>query len=130
MTNCRLFETICNNNKNIILTIIYQQGFLDAIGPSGLHKMLASFEDKFAEAVCCYALMDSESSIVFCKGFAQGTVVEPRGDLGFGWDSCFQEQRSMLTFGEMDFEMKQRFSHRSNAITILKKYLTLGENYD
>lgn len=104
----------------------YIKWFLNAVGPSGLHKMLAGFDDKSAEAVCIYALMDDESKIVFCKGSVRGRITAPRGS-SWGWDPVFEEERSGLTFGEMDSSMKFKFSHRSNAVTVLKKYLTVGE---
>lgn len=88
--------------------------------------MLTGFEDKSAEAVCIYALMDDESRIVFCKGSVRGRITSPRGS-SWGWDPVFEEERSGMTFGEMDPSMKFKFSHRSNAITVLKKYLTIGE---
>lgn len=118
---------------------IYQKSFLssdflNAIGPDGLTKMLTGFDDKFSEAHCIYALMPifklaaatpeySGKEIVFFRGIARGLIVSPRGSLGWGWDPVFEEERSQLTFGEMDASMKSRFSHRANALTILKKYL-------
>lgn len=88
--------------------------------------MLEGYEDKSAVAVCTYALMDNEHEIVFCKGSVRGKITKPRGS-SWGWDPVFEEERSGMTFGEMDPSMKFKFSHRSNAITVLKKYLTLGE---
>lgn len=105
----------------------YIKWFLKAVGPSGLHKMLAGFEDKTAEATCIYALMDGDSKIVFCKGSVRGKITEARGSSGWGWDPIFEEERSGMTFGEMDLSMKFKFSHRSNALTVLKKYLSLGQ---
>lgn len=87
--------------------------------------MLAAFENKQAEAVCIYALMDDESKIIFFKGSVRGKIVEPRGS-SWGWDPIFEEERSGMTFGEMDSSMKFKFSHRSNAITVLKKYLSVS----
>lgn len=105
----------------------YIKWFLNAVGPSGLEKMLAGYDDKSAEAVCIYALMDDESKIVFCKGSVRGRITKPRGS-SWGWDPVFEEERSGLTFSEMDPSMKKsmNFTHRSNAITVLKKYLTSG----
>lgn len=89
--------------------------------------MLADYEDKTAEAVCIYALMEDEKKIVFCRGSVRGRITSPRGS-SWGWDPVFEEERSGMTFGEMDSSMKFKFSHRSNAIAVLKKYLTLGED--
>lgn len=98
---------------------------MKAIGPDGLHRMLADFDNKSAEAVCIYALMESQKRILFFRGVARGQITKPRGS-SWGWDPIFEEERSRLTFGEMDASMKSKFSHRANALTILKKYLTAG----
>lgn len=122
-----LIEDVCLNFKALNgMPGPYIKWFLNAVGPSGLEKMLAGYEDKSAEAVCIYALMDDEFKIVFCKGSVRGKIVKPRGS-SWGWDPIFEEERSGMTFAEMDLSMKFKFSHRSNAITVLKKYLTVGE---
>lgn len=93
------------------------------MGPSGLHRMLEGFSNKGATATCTYAIMDDPNEIILCRGSIAGHIVSPRGDKGFGWDSCFQENETQLTFAEMDEEIKRRFSHRSNAVLALKYYL-------
>lgn len=104
----------------------YIKSFVQAIGPEGLHKMLAGFEVKSAQATCVYALMDDSSRVILCRGSVQGRIISPRGQ-SWGWDPVFEEERSGMTFGEMGPELKSKFSHRSNAITVLRKYLTLGQ---
>lgn len=66
---------------------------------------------------------NNNRQIIFFRGIARGQIVSPRGTLGWGWDSVFEEERSRLTFAEMEASMKSKFSHRANAITILKKFL-------
>lgn len=95
------------------------------MGPSGLHKILAGFQDKAAEAVCTYALMENEERIIFFKGFVSGHIVEPRGG-SWGWDPVFEEVTTSLTFGEMSAKDKSVYSHRAKAITVLKRYLAIG----
>lgn len=101
----------------------YIKWFMKAVGAEGLHQMLVGFEDKRAEAVCIYALMTDESRILFCRGSVQGRIVEPRG-ASWGWDPVFEEERCSRTFGELKGEEKLRFSHRSAALTVLKKILS------
>lgn len=121
-----LIEDCCLNYKALNgMPGPYVKWFLKAIGIEGLHKILAGYEDKSAEAVCIYALMDDESKIVFCKGSVSGKITSPRG-ASWGWDPIFQEDRSCMTYGEMDSAMKAKFSHRSNAITVLSKYITIA----
>lgn len=101
----------------------YIKWFLDAIGSKGLFKMLSSFDDKSARAVCTYAFMDSTDYIVFCQGCVEGTIVEPRGDKGWGWDDCFEVGDVKKTFAELDKEVKQNCSHRAAAIKVLRNFL-------
>lgn len=105
----------------------YIKSFVQAIGPEGLHKMLTGFEDKSAQATCVYALMDDLSKVILCRGTVRGKIISPRG-ASWGWDPVFEEERSGMTFGEMGPELKAKFSHRSNAITVLRKYLTSGQS--
>lgn len=105
----------------------YIKSFVQAIGPEGLHKMLIGFEDKTAQATCIYAIMDDLSKVILCRGTVRGKIISPRGE-SWGWDSVFEEERSSMTFGEMGPDLKAKFSHRSNAITLLKKYLALGQS--
>lgn len=100
--------------------------------------MLAGFPNKSAEAICIYALMGQEKmqprvepqlrtrTILFFRGRALGQIVEPRRaspTSGWGWDAIFEEERSRLTFAEMSQELKSKFSHRANALTVLRKFL-------
>ncbi|KAJ8610469.1 hypothetical protein CTAYLR_009761 [Chrysophaeum taylorii] len=55
---------------------------------------------KRAVALCCVAFSNGGPPVVF-EGRCEGTIVEPRGERGFGWDRCFQPDGSDLTFAEM-----------------------------
>lgn len=84
--------------------------------------MLQSYEDKSAEAVCTYALMTDRDRVIFCRGSVMGEIVSPIGD-SWGWDPCFREPTTGLTFAQMDLEQKAIYSHRSQAIKVLNRYL-------
>lgn len=123
-----LIEDTCLNFKALNgMPGPYVKWFLKAVGPDGLHKMLAGFEDKSAEAICTYALMKASNEIVFMRGIVRGQITQPRGD-SWGWDPIFEEERSRLTFGEMEPALKCKFSHRANALTVFKKYFTISAN--
>lgn len=102
----------------------HRLGFMQVMGPVGLHKMLEGFSNKSATATCTYAIMHNPDEIVFCQGVISGRIVSPRGRNGFGWDSCFEENETQLTFGEMDGATKQKHSHRSKAVQALQHYLS------
>jgi XTP/dITP diphosphohydrolase len=48
------------------------------------------------------------------EGVVPGTIVEPRGDGGFGYDPIFEHAGE--TFAEMDTEAKNAVSHRGRAL--------------
>lgn len=84
--------------------------------------MLHGFEDKSAQAVCIYALMDRPSRVIFCKGTVDGQIISPRGS-SWGWDPVFEDKTTGKTYGEMSPEMKAKNSHRGKAIEILENIL-------
>ena len=52
-----------------------------------------------------------------CHGFI---AAEPRGTGGFGYDPLFLVPEYGQTFGELPPEVKQRMSHRANALRQLR----------
>ena len=42
----------------------------------------------------------------------------------FGWDPVFQPDGFDKTFAELDAATKNQISHRGNALTIVKQFLT------
>jgi XTP/dITP diphosphohydrolase len=48
------------------------------------------------------------------EGYVPGTIVDPRGDGGFGYDPIFEHDGT--TFAEMDPEEKNAVSHRGRAL--------------
>ncbi|KAG7177730.1 inosine triphosphate pyrophosphatase-like [Homarus americanus] len=107
----------------------YIKWFLEKLKPGGLHKLLAGFEDKSAEAVCTFAFSsgDPKDEVLLFQGRTQGTIVEPRGDNKFGWDPCFQPKGYNQTFAELDSSVKNSISHRRRALDALRDYFTNEE---
>jgi len=100
----------------------YIKHFLQAVGCDGLVKMLSSWEDKRATAVCCFAFaftQDPELNRFICPGEMVGTIVPARHNPeqpSFGWDPIFQPDGYDKTFAEMDIDLKNRISHRARAL--------------
>lgn len=113
-----------------------------ALGPLQMHKMLAGFEDKSAQAVCTFAYCAGPGhEPVLFQGRTDGKLVESRGSTVFGklvvgthltrkvkanivdagWDSCFEYEGQ--TYAEMDKSEKNRISHRGKALDKLKEWL-------
>ncbi|PLB33521.1 non-canonical purine NTP pyrophosphatase [Aspergillus candidus] len=103
----------------------YIKSFLDALGHEGLNKMLDSFGDRSAEAVCTFAFCSGPGSepILF-QGRTPGMIVRPRGPTNFGWDPIFEYEGK--TFAEMTKEDKNKISHRNKALVKLQHWLSEG----
>nr|CAD7611028.1 unnamed protein product [Timema genevievae] len=104
----------------------YIKWFLDKLGPDGLYKLLAGWEDKSASAICTFAYCPGEGQEVkLFRGRTEGTIVEPRGPRDFGWDPCFQPCAHECTYAELPKKTKNQISHRSMALQELRKYFVL-----
>ena len=91
-----------------------------AVGCEGMLKMLQSFEDRDATAVCCFAVHDGKN-IRITRGEIQGTIATKiRGGNGFGWDVLFIPDGYQRTFAEMLPRDKNAISHRKKALENLK----------
>lgn len=77
----------------------YIKWFLEKLGPEGLHKLLAGFEDKTAQAICTFAFAHGENSeVILFQGVTHGTIVFPRGPTDFGWDPIFQVRMQTIRY--------------------------------
>ncbi len=89
-----------------------------------MNKLLAGFDDKTAYAQCIFAFCAGPKSepIVF-DGRCPGKIVPARGPNTFGWDPIFQpDEGGNQTFAEMDKTVKNRISHRSRSLQLVKDY--------
>jgi inosine triphosphate pyrophosphatase len=105
----------------------YVKWFLDAVGASGLHRMLAGFDNKKAKAICTFGYCAGPGQeVLFFQGIETGTIVEPRGAAGFGWDPIFQPDHGEgQTYAEMSAEAKNAISHRGRATQKLKAHFSV-----
>lgn len=106
----------------------YIKWFLDKIGLDGLNKMLSGFEDKTGYAQCVFAYCAGpDSEPVIFDGRCPGRIVPARGPNAFGWDPIFQPdddagRPGRHTFAEMEKGEKNRISHRSRSLQLVKDY--------
>ncbi|KJE96872.1 inosine triphosphate pyrophosphatase [Capsaspora owczarzaki ATCC 30864] len=101
----------------------YIKWFLDKLGHEGLNNLIAAYPDKSAYSLCTFAYSAGPGSepIVF-EGRNNGRIVPARGPLDFGWDPVFQPDGYNETYAELDKAIKNRISHRSQALGLLQKY--------
>tara|TARA_B100000427_G_scaffold293788_1_gene271969 strand:- start:153 stop:737 length:585 start_codon:yes stop_codon:yes gene_type:complete len=78
--------------------------------------------DRKAQFRTVIAYKDFNQELLF-EGIVQGSItLKPKGLSGFGYDPIFIPKDHQLTFAEMSIDIKNKISHRSNAIKKLKAY--------
>lgn len=105
----------------------YVKDFLKAMKLEDIPKLLDSFEDKSATAICSIGFCRPGGEPVCIQGKIKGKIVPPRGRNQFGWDPIFQPDGHKQTFAEMPQEEKNRISHRKKALERFKEYLDKNE---
>jgi XTP/dITP diphosphohydrolase len=69
------------------------------------------------------AFHDTQQIHLF-EGIVKGTItLQPRGNMGFGYDPIFVPDGQFKTFAEMSLEQKNMFSHRSKAFQQLISFI-------
>lgn len=96
----------------------------DATDEDRLHGLIAEVgrrtpSDRRVRYVCVAALARPDAEPVTAHGECLGTLVEPSGTNGFGYDPAFFSVDLGVTFGEATDEAKARVSHRARAIARL-----------
>ena len=63
---------------------------------------------------------------IICEGVWRGRIINsPRGKNGFGYDPIFEDFKTGKTAAELDPQMKNKLSHRNQALQQLKQKLTI-----
>ena len=87
---------------------------LAAIGPAGIARTALALGDARVTARCALLWSDGEREVIG-EGTTEGTLVEPRGAGGFGWDPAFLPGGERCTYGELPAADKDRLGHRGRA---------------
>jgi len=87
---------------------------------------LTDDKHRTARFICAIALYEPEKGTVelfngICEGFISR---DPRGSNGFGYDPLFIPTGYAYTFGELPNEIKQQLSHRAQALSDVRVFLT------
>jgi XTP/dITP diphosphohydrolase len=82
-------------------------------------------ENRRAFFICNLSLFNPETNFAISfEGRVDGNLtLEPRGNLGFGYDPIFVKNGMEKTFGEISAEEKDKISHRANAFEKLTNWL-------
>lgn len=84
-------------------------------------------EKRQARFVCEIALAWPNGRLITTRGEVAGVIaLEPRGTRGFGYDPVFWVTAYEATVAELDLAVKNRISHRGQALKQLKDILLRG----
>ncbi len=91
--------------------------------------------DRLARFRCSVAIADEDGSIIHVSsGKCEGTIaLAPKGSRGFGYDPIFIPNGFEETFAELGAEIKNRISHRTQALKgacAFLRSLTAASNAD
>jgi XTP/dITP diphosphohydrolase len=93
---------------------------------ANMRKALAELEgksDRSARFRTAIVLILGEQEYLF-EGIVEGEIIESaRGTAGFGYDPVFVPRGYSETFAEMGAEIKNKISHRAEAVEKLKHFL-------
>jgi XTP/dITP diphosphohydrolase len=86
---------------------------------------VAENKDRGARFVSHIAYASPDGDVLFeAEGVCEGSIAfEPKGSNGFGYDPVFISAGFDETFGELSDELKQKVSHRAQAIAKIMRYL-------
>ncbi|QUH24816.1 XTP/dITP diphosphatase [Serpentinicella alkaliphila] len=74
--------------------------------------------------ICAIAMVFPNGESIITRGTCEGSIgFEPTGNGGFGYDPLFIVPEYNKTFGEIPAEIKNKISHRANALNELKSSL-------
>ena len=81
-------------------------------------------EQRGARFRCVLVFYRPDGTFDSFEGFWRGRIVfEPRGTLGFGYDPLFMDTERQLTAAELPPEIKNRVSHRGQALEKFRQWL-------
>ena len=87
---------------------------------ANIRKLLRRLEgvaDRRARFVCVIAVAVPTGLLGTAEGEIRGTIIDtPRGTAGFGYDPIFVPDGFELTFAQLPAALKNRLSHRANAL--------------
>jgi len=85
---------------------------------------MKNLDNRDARFVCCLTLIDEKGKVQTFTGTCSGTIsLSSRGDRGFGYDSVFIPEGYRETLGELGYSIKEKLSHRTEAMKKLLREL-------
>ncbi len=104
--------------------------------PNNIEKLLHELnetpqEQRYAYFICVLAYLrhpDDPIPMIF-QGIWEGEITfEPKGDKGFGYDPVFYVPEHQCTAAQLELDIKNKISHRAQALNNFKRFLIQSEN--
>jgi len=96
--------------------------FEQELGRGALYRLTKATNDRIT--IRCSAGYYDGNTMLFGEGIIEGTIVEPRGENGFGFDCVTMPDGYDRTMAEMTAEEKNSISHRGKAFEDLFSQIT------
>ena len=103
---------------------------MEKCGHDGLNKMLCGFDDKtaYAQTIVAFTWGPGKEIHIF-DGRTNGSIVQARGPLDFGWDPIFlPDEGQGKTYAETTKKAKNKISHRGKSFVKFQAFLASCES--
>ena len=89
------------------------------------------YEERTGRFVSVITMVFPDGKVISARGTVEGHILlEERGEGGFGYDPLFVPDGYDKTFGQLPAELKNRISHRANALKKLEELLRAEQAQD
>lgn len=101
----------------------------NATDAENIEKLLGALDgvaitERTARFVCVIAVAEPNKDTVTFRGECEGKIsFEPKGGGGFGYDPIFYVEKYCCTMGQLEPQIKNAISHRSDALKKFAKYM-------
>lgn len=111
------------NGEPGVYSARYSQEGTDSANNKKLIENLKNIENRKAKFVSVISLAKPNGEVFSFRGEVEGEIIDnARGESGFGYDPHFYLKKYGKTLAEMP-ELKNKISHRFNALKLLKENL-------
>ena len=123
-------EVLSLNNRPGVFSARYGNKKNDRERVEFLLEEMKNKEDRRARFVNFTLFMWDKDEGAFFEGICKGRIANsPMGEFGFGYDPIFIPEGYQKSFAQLGEDVKNKISHRTKALTKLKKFLSLYSGY-
>jgi len=119
---------VLNGRPGILSARFSGEGANDEKNNDKLLSLLKNKKNRKAHYYCSIVFIKTfdDPQPIFLEGVWQGEIlISPRGNNGFGYDPIFLDFKTDLSAAELSTELKNKISHRGQALQKLKHKLRI-----